>query len=121
MDIARSPIQSRNVERLTPGNNLWSLNYLKYSIREQHFIRHLLLTLNLFFHTRCKEMRFCNKQCEKEAHTKEKSTEMVPENPGQTEDLLKKEMEAEMKRGEKRKKINIRRSKCPAHIRWLTK
>ena len=31
--IARSPIQSRNAERPTPGNNLWSLNYLQYSIK----------------------------------------------------------------------------------------
>ena len=54
-------------------------------------------------------MRFCNKQCEKEAHTKEKSTEMVlPENPGETEDLLKKEMEAEMKRDEKRNRQIIK-------------
>ena len=54
-------------------------------------------------------MRFCNKQCEKEAHTKEKSTEMVlPENPGETEDLLKKEMEAEMKRDGKIRRQIIR-------------
>jgi hypothetical protein len=50
-------------------------------------------------------MRFCNKQCEKEAHTKEKSTKKEPENPsGETEDLLKKEVEAEMKREEKIKR-----------------
>ena len=49
-------------------------------------------------------MRFCNKQCEKEAHTKEKSTKKEPENPGDTEDLLKKEMEAEMKRREKQQR-----------------
>ena len=61
--------------------------------------------LNLFFHTRCKQTKFCNKQCELEAHTKEKSTKKEPENPsGGTEDLLKKEVEAEMKREEKTKK-----------------
>ena len=61
--------------------------------------------LNLFFHTRCKQTKFCNKQCELEAHTKEKSTKKEPENPsGGTEDLLKKEVEAEMKREEKNKR-----------------
>ena len=69
-----------------------------------YYIRHLLLILNLFFHTRCKQMRFCNKHCEKEAHTKEKSTKKEPENPSDTEDLLKKEIEAEMKRQEKRER-----------------
>jgi hypothetical protein len=54
-------------------------------------------------------MRFCNKQCEKEAHTKEKSTKKEPENPsGETEDLLKKEVEAEMKREEKIKRRIIK-------------
>ena len=48
-------------------------------------------------------MRFCNKQCEKDAHTKEKSTKKEPENhTGETEDLLKKQVEAEMKRIEKK-------------------
>ena len=50
-------------------------------------------------------MRFCNKQCEKDAHTKEKSTKKEPENhTGETEDLLKKQVEAEMKRIEKNKR-----------------
>ena len=54
-------------------------------------------------------MRFCNKQCEKEAHTKEKSTKKEPENPsGETEDLLKKEVEAEMKREEKIKRSIVK-------------
>ena len=61
--------------------------------------------LNLFFHTRCKQTKFCNKQCELEAHTKEKSTKKEPENPsGGTEDLLKKEVEAEMKRQDKKER-----------------
>ena len=47
-------------------------------------------------------MRFCNKHCEKEAHTKEKSTKKVPENPSDTEDLLEKEKKAEIKRKENR-------------------
>ena len=45
-------------------------------------------------------MRFCNKHCEKEAHTKEKSTKKEPENLSGTEDLLKKVLKAEMKRQE---------------------
>ena len=53
-------------------------------------------------------MRFCNKHCEKEAHTKEKSTKKVPENPSDTEDLLEKEKKAEIKRKEKRKRRSIR-------------
>ena len=62
-----------------------------------------------FFLTRCKQTRFCNKQCEKEAHTKEKSTKKEPENYGEeTEDLLKKEVEAEMKRNEKIKRREIK-------------
>ena len=49
-------------------------------------------------HTRCKEVRFCNKHCEKDAHVK-KPTEKQPENPGgeDAENLLKQEVEAEMK------------------------
>ena len=47
-------------------------------------------------------MKFCDKHCEKEAHTKEKSTKKEPENLIGTEDLLKKAMEAEMKRQEKK-------------------
>ncbi len=44
------------------------------------------------------------------AHTKEKSTKKEPENPsgGETEDLLRKEVEAEMKREEKNKRMAIR-------------
>ena len=53
-------------------------------------------------------MRFCNKQCEKEAHTKDKSTKKEPKNSSDTEDLLKKEMEAEMKRNEKIERRDIR-------------
>ena len=56
-------------------------------------------------------MRFCNKQCEKDAHKKEKSNKKEPEaeNPsGQTEDLLKKQVEAEMKKEEKFKRYIIK-------------
>ena len=56
--------------------------------------------LNLFFHTRCKQTKFCNKQCELDAHTKEKSTKKEHKNLIGTEDLLKKVMEAEMKKQE---------------------
>ena len=53
-------------------------------------------------HTRCKEVRFCNKHCEKDAHVK-KPTEKQPENPGgeDAENLLKQEVEAEMKKNAK--------------------
>ena len=55
-------------------------------------------------------MRFCNKQCEKDAHTKEKSTKKEPEIlSGETEDLLKKQVEAEMKQEEKIKRRLIKR------------
>ena len=77
--------------------------------------------LNLFFHTRCKQMRFCNKICEKEVHTMqkcekealamEKSTEKEPENPSETENLLEKEIKAEIKRKEKYKRRIIRAAK----------
>ena len=53
-------------------------------------------------------MKFCNKHCEKEAHTKEKSTKKEPENLSGTEDLLKKVMEAEMKRQDKKDRISNR-------------
>ena len=53
-------------------------------------------------------MRFCNKHCEKEAHTKEKPTKTEPENLSDREDCLKKEIEAEMKSQEKRERRNIR-------------
>ena len=53
-------------------------------------------------------MKFCNKHCEKEAHTKEKSTKKEPENLSGTEDLLKKVMEAEMKRQEKKDRTSNR-------------
>ena len=49
-------------------------------------------------------MRFCNKHCEKEAHTKEKPTKTGPENFSDREDCLKKEIEAEMKRQEKKER-----------------
>ena len=47
-------------------------------------------------------MRFCNKHCEKDAHAK-KPTEKQPEDPsnGYAENLLKKEVEAEMKKNAK--------------------
>ena len=53
-------------------------------------------------HTRCKEVRFCNKHCEKSAHAKQ-PTEKQPEDPsnGNAENLLKKEVEAEMKKNAK--------------------
>ena len=52
-------------------------------------------------HTRCKEVRFCNKHCEKDAHAK-KPTEKQPEDPKEyAENLLKKEVEAEMKKNAK--------------------
>jgi len=53
-------------------------------------------------------MRFCNKHCEKEAHTKEKPTKTEPENFSDRENCLKKEIEAEMKCQEKRERRNIR-------------
>ena len=60
-------------------------------------------------HTRCKEVRFCNKHCEKDAHFK-KPTEKQPEDPsnGYAENLLKKEIEAQMKRNAKVEKRNNR-------------
>ena len=55
-------------------------------------------------HTRCKEVRFCNKLCEKDAHTK-KPTEKQPEDPNAiAEKLLKKEVEAKMKKNAKVKR-----------------
>ena len=52
-------------------------------------------------HTRCKEVRFCNKTCEKNAHVK-KPAEKQPEDPDEyAEKLLKKEVEAEMKNNAK--------------------
>ena len=75
--------------------------------------------LNLFFfHARCKQMRFCNKICEKDVHTMqksekealamEKSTKKQPEIPNETEDLLEKEKKSEIKRKEKRNRKIIR-------------
>ena len=46
--------------------------------------------------------------CEKDAHTKEKSTKKKPEIHGEAEDLLKKEMEAEIKREEKKERRSKR-------------
>ena len=52
-------------------------------------------------HTRCKEVRFCNKHCEKDAHVK-KPTEKQPEDPDESaKKLLKQEVEAEMKKNAK--------------------
>ena len=52
-------------------------------------------------HTRCKEVRFCNKTCEKTAHFK-KPAEKQPDDPNEyAENLLKKEVEAEMKKNAK--------------------
>ena len=59
-------------------------------------------------------MRFCDKHCEKEAHTKEKSTKKEPENLSNREDFLKMEIEAEMKRQEKRERRGIRTVKMLA-------
>ena len=56
-------------------------------------------------------MRFCNKHCEKEAHTKEKPTKTEPENLSDREDCLKKEIEAEMKRQEKQERRGIKNIK----------
>ena len=70
--------------------------------------------LNLFFHTRCKQTKFCNKQCELDAHTKEKSTKKEPENASGTEDLLKNELEAEMKRQDKKERKSNRIFKAMA-------
>ena len=51
-------------------------------------------------HSRCKEVRFCNKHCEKDAHVKSlQPTERQPEDPEEyAKKLLKQEIEAEMKR-----------------------
>lgn len=52
-------------------------------------------------HTRCKEVRFCNKHCEKDAHVK-KPTEKQPEDPDESaKKLLKQEVEAEIKKNAK--------------------
>ena len=60
------------------------------------------------FNTRCKEVRFCNKLCEKDAHTK-KPTEKQPEDPNAiTENLLKQEVEAEMKKNAKKERTTAR-------------
>jgi hypothetical protein len=57
-------------------------------------------------HTRCKEVRFCNKTCEKTAHFK-KPAEKQPEDPDEyAENLLKKEVEAEMKKNAKQERHN---------------
>ena len=59
-------------------------------------------------HTRCKEVRFCNKHCEKDAHFK-KPTEKQPEDPNAiAEKLLKQEVEAQMKKNAKLEKNNKR-------------
>ena len=55
-------------------------------------------------HTRCKEVRFCNKHCEKDAHVK--PTEKQPEDPEDPEKLLKQEIEAEMKNNAKWERKN---------------
>ena len=55
-------------------------------------------------HTRCKEVRFCNKHCEKNAHVK-KPTEEQPETPSSdAENLLKQEIDAEMKKDAKKER-----------------
>ena len=66
-------------------------------------------------HTRCKEVRFCNKHCEKDAHAK-KPTEKQPEDPKEyAENLLKKEVEAEMKRNAKIERDNNRWVSTPSN------
>ena len=65
------------------------------------------------FNTRCKEVRFCNKLCEKDAHTK-KPTEKQPEDPNAiAEKLLMKEVQAEMKRDAKVEKGRNRWASTP--------
>ena len=67
------------------------------------------------FNTRCKEVRFCNKLCEKDAHTK-KPTEKQPEDPDAfAEKLLKKEVEAKMKRNAKVERNNNRWLSTPSN------
>jgi hypothetical protein len=69
-------------------------------------------------HTRCKEVRFCNKLCEKDAHTK-KPTEKQPEDPNAiAEKLLKQEVEAQMKRNAKVERSNKRFANTPSN-RWV--
>ena len=60
-------------------------------------------------HTRCKQIRFCNKTCETAAHSKERKSEVTAnENPG--DESLKNAIESEMKRlakNERKRQKNI--------------
>ena len=54
-------------------------------------------------HTRCKQIRFCNKTCETAAHSKERKSEVTAnENPG--DESLKNAIESEMKREAKKER-----------------
>ena len=51
-------------------------------------------------HTRCKQIRFCNKNCETAAHSKERKSKVTAnENPG--DESLKNAIESEIKRDRK--------------------
>ena len=70
-------------------------------------------------HTRCKQIRYCNKNCETAAHSKERQSKeavaVTNENPG--DESLKNAIESEMKRVAKRERQNrqnvIRIMNCP--------
>ena len=73
-------------------------------------------------HSRCKEVRFCNKHCEKDAHVK-KPNERQPEDPKEyAKKLLKQEIEAEMKRKakvERRTNRLVSYTKYNNCLKWL--
>ena len=73
-------------------------------------------------HTRCKEVRFCDKHCEKDAHVK-KPAEKQPENPSgeYAENLLKQEVEAEMKKNAKVERNHNRWASGKTHGFLVTK
>ena len=52
-------------------------------------------------HTRCKEVRFCNKTCEKNAHFKKPAEKQPEDSDEYAEKLLKQKVEAEMKKNAK--------------------
>ena len=70
-------------------------------------------------HTRCKQIRYCNKNCETAAHSKERqSNEAVAvANENTSDESLKNAIESEMKRVAKRERQNrqnmIRIMNCP--------
>ena len=66
-------------------------------------------------HTRCKPIRFCNKNCETSAHSKERESKVTTnENPGENSGKsLKDAIESEIKKEAKRRRnlnININRA-----------